>query len=74
MGSIYDLNGYLGPVTLKGKEILQQMCKDKLDWDSTVPEYNIPVPTVGKTSLTGIVLFQSTIYLYPQWERQVRLG
>ena len=25
-------------MTLKGKQILQQMCRDKLDWDSPVPE------------------------------------
>ena len=31
VGSIYNPNGYLAPVTLKGKQILQQMCKDKLD-------------------------------------------
>ena len=42
IGSIYDPNGYLGPVTLKGKRILQQMCRDKLDWDSPVPEYLHP--------------------------------
>ena len=38
VGSIYDPNGYLAPVTLKGKQILQQMYKDKLDWDSPVPD------------------------------------
>ena len=42
VGSIYDPNGYLAPVTLKGKQILQQMCKDKLDWDSPVPYYLRP--------------------------------
>ena len=42
IGSIYDPNGYLAPVTLRGKQILQQMCKDKLDWDSPVPEYLHP--------------------------------
>ena len=30
IGSIYDPNGYLAPVTLKVKQILQQMCKDNL--------------------------------------------
>ena len=34
VSSIYDLNGFVGPVTLKGKQILQQMCRDGLDWDS----------------------------------------
>ena len=38
VGSIYDPNGYMAPVTLKGKQILQQMCRDKLDWDSPIPE------------------------------------
>ncbi|XP_015749621.1 PREDICTED: uncharacterized protein LOC107329445 [Acropora digitifera] len=42
VGSIYDPNGYLAPVTLKGKQSLQQMCKDKLDWDSPVPDYLRP--------------------------------
>ena len=32
IGSIYDPNGYIGPVTLKGKQILQRMCRDTLDW------------------------------------------
>ena len=32
VSSIYDPSG------LKGKQILQQMCKDKLDWDSPLPE------------------------------------
>ena len=35
-------NGYIGPVTLKGKQILQEMCRDKLNWDSPVPEYLHP--------------------------------
>ena len=38
IGSIYDPNGYISPVTLKGKQMLQRMCRDKLDWDSPVPE------------------------------------
>ena len=41
-GSIYDPNGSLAPVTPRGKQILPQMCKDKLDWDSPVPEYLHP--------------------------------
>ena len=42
IGSIYDPNGYIAPVTLKGKPILTQMCRDKLDWDNPVPEYLHP--------------------------------
>ena len=39
IGFIYDPNGYIGPLTPKEKQILQQMCRDKLNWDSPVPEY-----------------------------------
>ncbi len=38
VSSIYDLSGYEAPVTLKGKQILQQICRDKLDWESPIPE------------------------------------
>ena len=41
--SIYDPQGYVAPVTLKGKQILQQMCRDKLDWDSPVPDMLRPL-------------------------------
>ena len=36
--SVYDPNGFVAPVILQGKKILQKMCKDKLQWDSTVPD------------------------------------
>ena len=38
VSSIYDPSGFVAPVTLKGKQVLHQMCQDKLDWDSPVPE------------------------------------
>lgn len=43
VSSIYDPNGYVAPVTLIGKQILQQMCKDQLDWDSPLPNDLRPV-------------------------------
>ena len=43
ISSIYDPNGFVGPVTLKGKQILQQMCHDGLDWDSPIPEELHPI-------------------------------
>ena len=42
VGPIYDPNGYLAPITFKGKQILQKMCQDKLDCDSPVPDYLRP--------------------------------
>ncbi|XP_071497310.1 uncharacterized protein [Diadema antillarum] len=36
--SIYDPNGFASPVTLRGKQILQELCRRKLDWDATIPD------------------------------------
>ncbi len=36
--SIYDPFGFLAPVLLVGKKILQQMCREGLDWDSPLSE------------------------------------
>ena len=38
LNSVYDPLGFLGPVLLSGKQILQQMCKDQTDWDTPLPE------------------------------------
>ncbi|XP_071486057.1 uncharacterized protein [Diadema antillarum] len=38
ISSIYDPSGFLGPVLLKGKVILQEICRLKLDWDSPMPD------------------------------------
>ena len=43
VSSIYDPNGFVGPVTLKGKQILQQMRRDGQDWDSPIPEELRPI-------------------------------
>ena len=32
VASIYDPLGFVAPFVLLGKQILQQMCRDKLDW------------------------------------------
>nr|XP_054748087.1 uncharacterized protein LOC129253697 [Lytechinus pictus] len=33
ISSIYDPSGFLGPVVLKRKRVLQAMCKQNMDWD-----------------------------------------
>lgn len=39
VGCLYDPLGLIAPVVLLGKQILQQMCADKANWDDPLPEY-----------------------------------
>ena len=36
--SVYDPLGLISPVILRGKQILQQLCKEKVDWDTPLSE------------------------------------
>lgn len=36
ISQLYDPNGYIGPVTVLGKVLIQKLWKSKLDWDDTV--------------------------------------
>lgn len=38
VASVYDPLGFMAPFVLWGKQILQQMCKEKVSWDEEVPE------------------------------------
>ena len=38
VSSVYDPLGFLAPVLLKGKQILQEICKEQRDWDDPLPE------------------------------------
>ncbi|XP_038142217.1 uncharacterized protein LOC119784309 [Cyprinodon tularosa] len=42
VASIYDPLGFIAPFVLLGKQILQQMCKDKVEWDQELPDYLKP--------------------------------
>jgi hypothetical protein len=37
IASIYDPLGFLAPFLLKGKQILQELCRRKVDWDDPLP-------------------------------------
>ena len=38
VSSVYDPLGFLAPVILTGRRILQGLCRDKSDWDDPMPE------------------------------------
>jgi len=38
VSSIYDPLGFVAPLLLQGKSILQELCHLKLDWDDPIPE------------------------------------
>ncbi|XP_028412945.1 uncharacterized protein LOC114535824 [Dendronephthya gigantea] len=38
VSSIYDPMGFVAPIILTGKRILQNLCRDKLDWDDKIPD------------------------------------
>lgn len=38
VASIFDPLGFVAPIILKGKQILQRMCQDKVGWDEPLPD------------------------------------
>ena len=36
--SVYDLLGLAAPFVLVGKQILQDLCRDKADWGDPIPD------------------------------------
>lgn len=54
VSSIYDPNGCVAPVTLRGKQILQKMNRDKLNWDSPVPDTLKPEWEKWRSELLGL--------------------
>ena len=38
LNSVYDPLGFLAPVVLTGKQILQEMCRENADWDTPLPD------------------------------------
>ncbi|KAK7891878.1 hypothetical protein WMY93_023841 [Mugilogobius chulae] len=42
VASVYDPLGFVAPFILIGKQILQVLCKDKVNWDDDLPEHILP--------------------------------
>lgn len=38
VASVYDPLGFIAPFVLIGKKILQQMCRERIDWDEPLPD------------------------------------
>jgi hypothetical protein len=38
VSSVYDPLGFIAPILLKGRRILQELCREKADWDDPIPE------------------------------------
>jgi hypothetical protein len=54
VSSIYDPLGFVAPLLLKGKQILQDLCREKADWDDPVPEeYKTKVGEMEKRLATA---------------------
>nr|XP_039271502.1 uncharacterized protein LOC120345955 isoform X3 [Styela clava] len=54
VSSIFDPMGFLSPVILEGKKILQELCKSKIDWDDPIPENVQPRVNAWIDDLHGI--------------------
>lgn len=39
VASVYDPLGFVAPFILVGKQILQELCRDKVSWDEDLPEH-----------------------------------
>ncbi|XP_028316746.1 uncharacterized protein LOC114471941 [Gouania willdenowi] len=42
VASVYDPLGFVAPFVLIGKQILQELCKEKVSWDEELPEHIQP--------------------------------
>lgn len=42
LSSVYDPLGFIAPFILAGKQILHEMCRNQVDWDSPLPEHLLP--------------------------------
>ena len=58
IGSVYDPLGFIAPVILKGKKILEQLCLYNSDWDAPVSDRISAQRESWKTSL---FLFESLL-------------
>jgi len=59
VASVFDPLGFLSPFTLRGKQILQEMCQNGVGWDDLLPNYSRPkweawindIPNLGQVKI-----------------------
>ena len=56
ISSVYDPLGFIAPVILKGKNILQQLCRDNSDWDTPLSD---TINAQWESWITSLFLFES---------------
>lgn len=71
VASVYDPLGFVVPFILVGKHILQQMCRDKLSWDDTLPDDLRPLWESWLQDLKNLAVVKiQRCYVPPKFEVQ----
>ena len=65
-GSVYDPLGAVSPVILNGKQLLQALCRQNVNWDDPIPEDILPLWQKWRTELPLLEKLTFPRYLKPQ--------
>ena len=67
VSSVYDPLGFIGPVVLTAKQILQDLCRQQYDWDDQIPHvHHDPLAGVAQRSTDVIRLWCKESCLKPE--------
>ena len=54
VSSVFDILGFIAPVTIKAKMLLQSLCRQRLGWDEAIPEESVKLWKTWTEELTGL--------------------